>query len=467
MRLRTSLISLLALTVVLACSITDPAKAEPKDEKALQVLLITGGCCHNYLFQSVALTKGVEDRLGAEFTVVNEGGTGTRGKIDLYDNPDWAKPYDVVIHNECFANTDDEAYIKKITEAHKNGAPAVVIHCAMHTYRAAAFDDWRQFLGVTSKHHEHQSRYPVKIVKEDHPIMKGFKKDWVTAKDELYIIEKLWPKATALASSKSEKTGDEQPVVWVNDYHGTRVFGTTYGHSDDTFRDETFLDLVSRGVKWASEKDSKKTTSIKPGINKNFLDPNLKIEDWLGKFEVESREVYTNQAEIISLLGIEEGMAIADIGAGTGLYMEPFAKATGDKGKVYSVDISPAFIKHLEARKEGAGLSQVDIVKCAEDSVSLPESSVDLAFICDTYHHFEYPKSTLESLLSAVKPGGRVALIDFDRIPGVSRDWLLKHVRAGKDVFTQEIESAGFKKVKEHEVSGLKENYFLIFQKPA
>lgn len=222
--------------------------------KPLQVLLITGGCCHNYLFQSLALTTGVEKRLDCEFTVVNEGGTGTRGKIDLYNDPDWAKPYDVVIHNECFADTVDEDYIRKITKAHAAGAPAVVIHCAMHTYRAAKIDDWRAFLGVTSRHHEHQSRYPVKVVKEDHPIMKGFKKDWVTPKDELYIVEKVWPTTTTLAVSKSEKTEKEQPVIWVNDYQGTRVFGTTYGHSDDTFRDDTFIDLIARGLVWAAGK---------------------------------------------------------------------------------------------------------------------------------------------------------------------------------------------------------------------
>ncbi len=222
--------------------------------KPLQALLITGGCCHNYLFQSLALTTGVEKRANVEFTVVNEGGAGTRGKIALYEDPDWAKPYDVVVHNECFADTDDPEYIKKITAAHRAGTPAVVIHCAMHTYRAAKIDDWRQFLGVTSTHHEHMSRYPVKVTVEDHPIMKGFKKDWVTPKDELYIVKKIWPKATPLAVSKSEKTGEEQPVIWVNDFHGARVFGTTYGHSDDTFRDETFIDLIARGLVWAAGK---------------------------------------------------------------------------------------------------------------------------------------------------------------------------------------------------------------------
>lgn len=220
----------------------------------LRALLITGGCCHNYAWQATALTNGIGTRAAVTWTVLNEGGKGTRAQLDFYKNPGWAQPYDVIIHNECFADTDDADYVRAITAAHKKGKPAMVIHCAMHTYRAAKFDDWREFLGVTSRHHEHQSKYPVKVVAADHPVMKGFPNKWVTPMDELYVIEKLWPGAKALASSVSEKTGEVQPVVWVNDYQGTRVFGTTYGHSDDTFRDPVFIELLARGLVWAAGK---------------------------------------------------------------------------------------------------------------------------------------------------------------------------------------------------------------------
>lgn len=218
----------------------------------LKALLITGGCCHNYAFQSQALTEGISRTAAVDWTVINEGGRGTRAQIPLYDNPDWAKGYDVVVHNECFADTTDEAYIRRITAAHAAGTPAVVIHCAMHSYRAATIDDWREFLGVTSRRHDHQSNYPVKLVAADHPAIKGFRTDWVTPKDELYIIEKVWPKTTVLAVSPSERDATEHAVVWTNDYKGTRVFGTTYGHSDDTFRDPAFIDLLTRGLLWAA-----------------------------------------------------------------------------------------------------------------------------------------------------------------------------------------------------------------------
>ena len=113
--------------------------------------------------------------MNVEFTVINEGGKGTKAQISLYDDPKWADPYDVIIHNECFADTVDSDYIRKITKAHESGKPALVIHCAMHTYRSAKIDDWRRFLGVTSKRHEHKAQYPalqlVKYLRQHFKIM--------------------------------------------------------------------------------------------------------------------------------------------------------------------------------------------------------------------------------------------------------------------------------------------------------
>lgn len=220
-------------------------------DKSIKALLVTGGCCHNYKAQTDALKDGLKPYGEILWTVINEGGRGTQAQIDLYKDPDWAKKFDVVVHNECFANTKDEAYVKSITEAHKAGVPGVVIHCAMHTYRAAPFDDWRQFLGVTSRRHDHQSEYPVQVVAPNHPIMQGFPEDWTSPKDELYIVEKLWPTAQALTISISERDGKAHPVMWVNEFGGARIFGTTYGHNDTTFHDKAFILAVGRGLLWA------------------------------------------------------------------------------------------------------------------------------------------------------------------------------------------------------------------------
>lgn len=243
MRLFVSFILIILLTDLQSCSIT-------KHQKPLRVLLITGGCCHNYPFQTQKLKEGLAKFTEAEWTVINDGGTGTEAMISLYDTENWAQGYDVVIHNECFADTKSPEYIRKITRVHYAGVPAVVIHCAMHSYRATDIDDWREFLGVTSRRHDHQSNYPVKKGALNHPIVKDMPDNWVTPKDELYIIEKIWPNTTVLASSISEQDGKTYPVIWTNKYGKANVFGTTYGHSDSTFADPVFVNMVSKGILW-------------------------------------------------------------------------------------------------------------------------------------------------------------------------------------------------------------------------
>lgn len=205
--------------------------------------------------------------------------------------------------------------------------------------------------------------------------------------------------------------------------------------------------------------------SVRPGINDNFLDPELKVDDWLKRFEVESREVFEAKENVLAACGVKKGMTIADIGAGTGLYSRQFSQATGPDGWVYAVDISGPFLKHIVARAQQEGQKNISAILSPEDAVPLPPNSLDMAFICDTYHHFEYPKGTMGSLAKALKKGGTVVVVDFERIEGVTREWIMGHVRAGKEVFRQEIEDAGLTFVEEVKVDGLKENYFLRFRK--
>ena len=236
----------LFLLFLFAASLTLGA-AEP-----IKALLVTGGCCHDYTKQKVIISEGISKRANVAWTILHEGGTGRKHRFSIYQKKDWIKDYDVVVHNECFANTSDKDYVQSITKAHEAGVPAVVIHCAMHTYRASSFDDWRKFLGVTSRRHEHKSEYPVKKILKKHPILKGMPDDWKTPKDELYVVEKLWPSAKALATSVSERNKKDHAVIWTHQYGKARVFGTTYGHSDATFRDPVFINYVSRGLLWAA-----------------------------------------------------------------------------------------------------------------------------------------------------------------------------------------------------------------------
>jgi predicted methyltransferase len=139
------------------------------------------------------------------------------------------------------------------------------------------------------------------------------------------------------------------------------------------------------------------------------------------------------------------------------------APKVGPTGKVYAVDIAKTFVDHTVMSSHARGFKQVEGMVCTPDDSKLAPASVDFVFICDTYHHFEYPHKTMVSIGKALKPGGRVALLDFERIEGVSSDWTMGHVRAGKEVFQKEIEDAGFELVEEFDL--FTENYFLVFRK--
>ena len=205
--------------------------------------------------------------------------------------------------------------------------------------------------------------------------------------------------------------------------------------------------------------------SVKPGINDSFLADELDVDRFVKRFEGESREVFAHRRDIVAAIAPPAGSDVADIGAGTGPFLAPFSEAVGPTGTVVAVDIAPDFVEHLTRRAADEGLTNVTASLCSEDSVDLPPASLDLAFICDVYHHFEYPRSTMGSLHRALRAGGEVVIVDFERIPGVSRAWTLEHVRAGKDEVIAELDDFGFDLVEELDVEGLEENWVARFRK--
>jgi uncharacterized protein len=219
----------------------------------IRALVVSGGCCHDYGYQAKVLMEAVSKSLPVDWTIVNEGArNSTTTRFALYEKPDWIAGFDIVIHNECSADVTDAAFIRRVTSAHRaSRTPAMVIHCAMHTFRAAATDDWREFLGVTTKRHTAAHRISVKVAAPSEPMLQGWKTDWVTPVDELYVIEKFWPGARALATAISPEDQQTYPLAWANDYNGARVFGTTLGHGNDTWNDPVYQDLLARGFAWA------------------------------------------------------------------------------------------------------------------------------------------------------------------------------------------------------------------------
>lgn len=202
--------------------------------------------------------------------------------------------------------------------------------------------------------------------------------------------------------------------------------------------------------------------SVRPGVNDTFRDPDPKT--FTERFEIESREVFAKRKEILEAIKLKPTDVVADIGAGTGLFTRLFASNLRPEGRVIAVDISQNFLNHIEITCREQNLRNVETVLCKDDSTELPPESVDVAFICDTYHHFEFPQKTMSSLLKAMKPRGRVVLIDFRRVEGESSDWTMDHVRAGQEVFEAEVLESGFRKADEIK-DLLNENYMVVFER--
>ncbi len=204
---------------------------------------------------------------------------------------------------------------------------------------------------------------------------------------------------------------------------------------------------------------SAEEASVRPGINRNYEHPDF--DRWVATFERPGREVYDRRGDIVAASGVRAGMTVADIGAGTGLFTRLFARAVGSEGKVYAVDISLAFVHKGVERAKAEGFANVEGVVNDAHGTGLPASSVDLAFICDTYHHLEYPQDMLRSIRRALRSTGTLMVVDFRRQPGESSGWVLGHVRAGRATVIQEIEAAGFRLLEDSPL--LHTNYLLRF----
>jgi type 1 glutamine amidotransferase len=247
--------SLLVASAFCAAIIQTPLRAvEP-----IHALLITGGGTHDYAHQKTILTEGISARANVAWKIIFEdealkaGEDIKKHEVGIYHEPDWTKGFDVVVHDECFGQVTNVAFIEHMAQAHSNGVAAVVLHCSIHAYRLAKTDEWRKVLGVSSYHHEARRPFVVENLKPEHPVMKGFPTTWKDFPDELYVISKLWPNCVPLAQGVGAKEGNNV-CVWVNTYGKGRTFGTTLGHGNDTVESDVYLDLVTRGLLWACDK---------------------------------------------------------------------------------------------------------------------------------------------------------------------------------------------------------------------
>ncbi len=234
----------------------------------LNVLLIAGGCCHDYKNQTEILKDGIESRINANVTVIYNPNTRTDARFKVYESADWADDYDVILHDECCADVSDREYVQRILAAHKNGVPAVNLHCAVHSYRWGNFRkpvnigdenaNWYEMLGVQSSHHDHHAPIDITFDKaqSDNSLIVGMK-NWTTGNEELYNTIRVFDSTNVLASGKQVRGNGKTwtaAVVWTNEYgpRKTKIFTTSLGHYNETVKDDRYMDLVIRGLLWTT-----------------------------------------------------------------------------------------------------------------------------------------------------------------------------------------------------------------------
>ena len=201
------------------------------------------------------------------------------------------------------------------------------------------------------------------------------------------------------------------------------------------------------------------------GPNDAYRDPRVSAEAWNRLFEAEQRQIYVERSQIMRLADVRPNTRVADVGAGTGLFSMLLGDAVGAGGVVYAEDVMANFSAFVAARAAREGRANVVSVVGTETGLGLPTASIDLAFLCDVYHHFDHPKEMLASIWRALRPSGQLFLVDYRREVGRSPSWLLEHVRAGEPDVAREIEAAGFTLVSRDE--SLRDSYVLRFRRDA
>jgi ubiquinone/menaquinone biosynthesis C-methylase UbiE len=167
------------------------------------------------------------------------------------------------------------------------------------------------------------------------------------------------------------------------------------------------------------------------------------------------RDARQKPKELVAALQITSGSTVIDLGTGPG-YMLPFlSAAVGPTGQVIAEDIETDFIEKARAKAKQDGLANVEFILGSDTDPKLPAAAADLILVLDAYHHFDYPDKMLASLKAALKPGGRLAIVEYHKrrgaMGGADSDRALTHIRATNEQVAKEVEAAGFKLLSERD----------------
>ena len=255
MKITAALFTLIALSLGTLSALADdkPATSSPNPAK-LKVLYITGGGYHKYDVLTPIIVDGIKKHANADVDV--------HWNLEGMRDKNLGDGYDAIIYNICFAGDEkantlpkeaDVDLINNALRVTRDGKPTVVLHCTMHTFMAS--DDWTEFCGERTRHHDKYKPFGTVKATPDHPVMKHFPDDWTTPGDELYRTLILPPDTTPLLKANIKDESDNiSTVCWVHTYGKGNVFGTTLGHDEKTVSQDAYLRLVADGLLWACGK---------------------------------------------------------------------------------------------------------------------------------------------------------------------------------------------------------------------
>jgi ubiquinone/menaquinone biosynthesis C-methylase UbiE len=184
-------------------------------------------------------------------------------------------------------------------------------------------------------------------------------------------------------------------------------------------------------------------------------------EDWTKTLEAHDRVANLKMDEIVAKLRLKPGETVADIGAGSGLFEVPLAKAVSPGGKVYAVDIDAGFFPQIKRKADEAHLANVQTVLGKYTDPNLPAKNVDLVFFHDVLHHIQDRAGYLKSVAGYLKPSGRVVVIDYEEGQGPHKDH--PELEVSREQLASWAKDAGLKQV--DDVKLFSDRYFLVYSK--
>lgn len=186
------------------------------------------------------------------------------------------------------------------------------------------------------------------------------------------------------------------------------------------------------------------------------------VMEYLDRLDRPERDQDQKPAQVVDALGLKPGMHVADLGAGSGYFTRRFVEAVGETGKVYVIDIEPESLKYVEESLIRMHRRfEAEFILARPDNPKIPVESVDLIFVCDTYHHLQDRTDYFRNVNPSLKPGGRIALIDFYHDERSGELGFPKRHLVPREKVIEEMTAAGYRLSKEHRF--LPKQYFLEF----